>query len=197
MAAPPPKDGSTVPPRPGEPAGSRKLLLERYMPYRLSVLGTLVTQGVAKRYSARFGIDIPEWRVIAALGEWGSMTAKEIGSQSHMHKTKVSRAVAGLLSRGLIEKRPNERDLREAFLRLTRPGRRIYSEIVPLARAYGESLTQGFTMAELAALDQVVDRLTRRARDLLEAGEDETAASQGSPKRDRPRKTGADGIVPS
>lgn len=197
MAAPPASDGSIVPPRPGEPAGSRKLLLERYMPYRLSVLGTLVTQGVAKRYSARFGIDIPEWRVIAALGEWGSMTAKEIGAQSHMHKTKVSRAVAGLLARGLIEKRPNERDLREAFLRLTRPGRRIYTEIVPLARAYGEKLTEGFAEHELAALDRVVERLTLRARDLLEAGGDERTAPAGPQKRNRPRKTGADGIASS
>ena len=61
------------------------------------------------------------------------MTAKAIGAHSHMHKTKVSRAVALLERRKLVSRRANRADLREAFLSLTPAGRDIYDELAPIA----------------------------------------------------------------
>ncbi|MGL4974910.1 MAG: MarR family winged helix-turn-helix transcriptional regulator, partial [Bosea sp. (in: a-proteobacteria)] len=113
-----------------------KLHLERFLPYQLNVGGWFMSRALGRIYGARFGIGIPEWRVIAQLGEFGKLTSRAVGEMSQMHKTKVSRAVSELESRGLVERSENRDDRREAFLTLTGPGRKIYEQIVPLALAF-------------------------------------------------------------
>jgi len=96
------------------------LKLEQFLPYRLNVVASLVSQALSRIYADRYGIGVPEWRVLVTLGQYGMMTGKAIGQHSHMHKTKVSRAVALLESRKLVMRRANRADLREAFLALSR-----------------------------------------------------------------------------
>jgi DNA-binding MarR family transcriptional regulator len=107
----------------GLAAPDDKLKLERFLPYRLVVAATLASRALARIYSRHFGIGIPEWRVIAMLGQFDRLTARDVGELSHMHKTKVSRAVTELVERGLLERTPNRDDRREAFLTLSAPGR--------------------------------------------------------------------------
>ena len=103
------------------PAETRSvaLELEGFLPYRLNLLATEVSQTLARVYGKQFGISIPEWRVLATLGQFGVMTARDIGIHSRMHKTTVSRAVAALEKRQLIARRANRSDMREAFLALS------------------------------------------------------------------------------
>ena len=70
------------------------LKLESFLPYRLNVVASLVSQALSRIYASRYGIGVPEWRVVVTLGQYGLMTGKAVGAHSHMHKTKVSRAVA-------------------------------------------------------------------------------------------------------
>lgn len=135
------------------------LALGEFLPYRLSVLAHDVSQGLAHIYSRRFGIGIPEWRVLAALGENERMTSKAVGRHAHMHKVKVSRAVASLEARGDLARLRNEDDLREAVLVLTDQGLRLYAEIVPLARDYVGRLTAAFSAEELDQLGRLLARL--------------------------------------
>ncbi len=139
------------------------LVLEEFLPYRLSVLATVVGQGFARLYAERFGISVPEWRVIAMLGQHRTLTSKEIGSRTSMHKTMVSRAVTDLERHGLLSRLPNRADKREAFLSLTEQGRRIYTEIVPLARDYAARLTAGLSAADQAAFDRILALLRERS----------------------------------
>ena len=104
-------------------ADQAALKLDEFLPYRLNVCSSLVTQALSRIYAERYKIGVPEWRVLVTLGEFGMMTAKAIGNHSHMHKTKVSRAVALLERRKLVARRANRADLREAFLSLTPAGR--------------------------------------------------------------------------
>jgi DNA-binding MarR family transcriptional regulator len=147
--------------------------LEGFLPYRLNVLATSVSQSLAKVYGDRFGITIPEWRVLATLGQFREITAREIGLHSHMHKTTVSRAVAALAARHLITRRPNREDMREAFLAMTPKGQAIYLEIVPLARAFAEQLSEGLSRDELQVLDGLISRLMGRVARLEGANEAE------------------------
>ncbi len=142
------------------------LLLEDFLPYRLNVLAAEVSEGLARVYSRRFGLDIPGWRVIATLGQFGSATAKLIGDHSHMHKTKVSRAVMELEKRGLIARTANPQDKREAFLTLTSGGEAVYREIVPLAQEYQTALIETLGTSQRADVDDILDALTTRARGL-------------------------------
>jgi len=145
----------------------QKLELDTFLPYRLNVLASVVSQGLSSIYAERYRLGIPEWRVIATLGQFGPMTAKQVGAHSHMHKTKVSRAVASLTKRKIVHRRANRRDLREAFISLTRDGETIYCELVPVAQGFAAELSDGFTAEERRQLDLLLTRLTERSRKLL------------------------------
>ena len=124
-------------------ADDAPLKLEEFLPYRLNVAAALASQALSRIYAERYGIGVPEWRVLVTLGEYGAMTGKAIGAHAHMHKTKVSRAVALLERRKLLARRANKADMREAFLSLTPAGRAIYQDLVPVAEAFARRLDRG------------------------------------------------------
>jgi DNA-binding MarR family transcriptional regulator len=139
------------------------LKLEQFLPYRLNVVASLVSQALSRIYADRYGIGVPEWRVLVTLGQYGMMTGKAIGSHSHMHKTKVSRAVALLEDRKLVMRRANRADLREAFLALTPAGRAMYDDLAPIALDFANRLADAVDSADRAAFERAVDSLTERA----------------------------------
>jgi DNA-binding MarR family transcriptional regulator len=148
-------------------AGETVLLkLEDFLPHRLNVLSSLVSQALTRVYG-RHGIGIPEWRVLVTLGEHGVMTGKAVGAQTHMHKTKVSRAVAQLEERKLVARRANRADLREAFLTLTPGGRAVYEELAPSALDFMQRLSEVVAPADRPAFDRAVKQLTKRSAELV------------------------------
>lgn len=114
-------------------AVAASLLLRDFVPFRLNRLATAVSEHLSEIYRERFGLEIPEWRVLVTVGERKDCTAQRIGASTRMHKTRISRAVASLMKRGLIERVLNSRDARELSLHLTKAGKRLYSALVPLA----------------------------------------------------------------
>ena len=145
------------------------LKLETFLPYRLNVVASLVSQALSRIYSERYGIGVPEWRVLVTLGQYGTMTGKAVGAHSHMHKTKVSRAVALLEKRKLVARRLNRADMREAFLSLTPTGRAVYEELAPIALDFTKHLTEAIAPADRAAFDRAIDNLTRKSATLAPA----------------------------
>jgi DNA-binding MarR family transcriptional regulator len=146
------------------------LKLEEFLPYRLNVLASLVSQALSRIYVERYGLGVPEWRVLVTLGQFGVMTGKAVGAHSHMHKTKVSRAVAELENRKLVARRTNRADLRESFLSLTAAGRAIYEELAPGALDFARRLAEVVDPADRAAFERAMLRLTERSRALVAEG---------------------------
>src|SRR5436309_3913860 len=142
------------------------LKLEDFLPHRLNVLSSLVSQALTYVY-ARRGIEIPEWRVLVTLGENGVMTGKAVGAHTHMHKTKVSRAVAQLEQRKLLSRRANRADLRESFLSLTPAGRAVYEELAPRALEFMNRLSEVVAPADRPAFDRAMRQLTERSGKLV------------------------------
>lgn len=153
-------------PEPPPPDDETTLRLEQFLPYRLNVVGFYASRALGRIYSERFGIGIPEWRVIAQLGEFGKLTSRDIGELSQMHKTKVSRAVGELEKRGLTSRSENREDRREAFISLTPRGSRTYAEIVPLALAFQARWTEGLPADDLRVFERVLSILAERGRHL-------------------------------
>jgi len=139
------------------------LKLEQFLPYQLNVVSSLVSQALSRVYAQRYGIGVPEWRVLVTLGQHPMMTAKAIGAHTHMHKTKVSRAVAILEKRRLLGRRANREDKREAFLSLTAAGRNIYEELAPHALDFAARLTEILTPADREAFNRALAQLTTRS----------------------------------
>jgi DNA-binding MarR family transcriptional regulator len=127
--------------------------LETFLPYRLNQAAERVSQRFAAQYRARYRMTRPEWRTLAALGTYGRMTATEIGVNSSMHKTKVSRAVRALEEKRWLKRSENADDRRIEHLALTAAGRRIYDEMIELARTYEAELARLLGEDDLARLE--------------------------------------------
>jgi DNA-binding MarR family transcriptional regulator len=109
-----------------------KLDLFRFVPFRLNRLAAEVSSALASEYRQRYGLDIPEWRVLATLGFRNeACSAQYIAHCTRTHKSTISRAVTALMRRQLVERVENEDDRREFSLRLTRKGRALYEELIP------------------------------------------------------------------
>lgn len=142
------------------------LKLEEFLPYRLNVVSSLASQALSKVYSKRYGIGVPEWRVLVTLGQYGVMTGKAVGAHSHMHKTKVSRAVALLEQRQLVARKANDADMRESLLSLTDTGRGVYEDLVPTAVDFARRLGEVIDPADRAAFERALRKLTDRSAEL-------------------------------
>src|SRR5438445_8846163 len=124
-----------------EPDTTPGLELERFLPYRLSVLSNRISTAIARVYVRRFALTVPEWRVMAVLGRFGPMSANAVCERTAMDKVRVSRAVARLIATGRLARRIDAADRRRSVLALTRAGQDIYAEIAPLALAVEARLT--------------------------------------------------------
>jgi len=146
---------------------SRTLLkLEEFLPYRLVILSARTSNALARIYAERFQLTIPQWRVIATLGQYPVRTARDIARHGMMHKSTVSRAVTALVERGLLRKEPNAFDMREEHLRLTDEGRAIYESVVPQARSFEEEITAAFEPGERAEFIRLIEKLDAHTRNL-------------------------------
>ena len=137
-----------------------ELDLDRFMPYRLSVLTNRVSSAIARHYSERFNLSIPEWRVIAVLGQNPGLSAREVAERTAMDKVQVSRAVASLLAAKRLTKAAHVSDGRVAHLSLSAKGRAIYEEVVPLALGLEKRLLSVLTASERDMLDRLLTKLS-------------------------------------
>ena len=152
------------------------LRLEEFLPYRLSVLANRVSKHLARAYRNRFGMSVPEWRVMAIIGTSDDKTALDIVEASVMDKVAVSRAVAGLAARGLLVSRLDGKDRRRHLLSLTSEGLSVYNEVVPLARRYHQELLESLGPTDAAEFDrllQALDRIAETISDGKWVGSDE------------------------
>jgi len=109
-----------------------KLDLFRFVPFRLNRLAAEVSAALSSEYQQRYGLDIPEWRVLATLGfRNDACSAQYIAHCTRTHKSTISRAVTALMRRQLVERVENEDDRREYRLRMTRKGKSLYEELIP------------------------------------------------------------------
>lgn len=144
-----------------------RLDLDRFMPYRLSVLSNRVSGAIARHYSERFGLSIPEWRVMAVLGDTPGLSARDVAIRTAMDKVQVSRAVASLMRARRVARAEDAKDGRITRLSLTRQGTAIYHEIVPLALHLEDLLLSALGADERRTFDRLMDKLARQARLLM------------------------------
>ena len=137
----------------------RDLILDRFLPYRLSYTSSLVSDAIADTYKALFGLSIPEWRLVALIAEREGITQQEIGSLSRMDKVTVSRAAIALTDRGLIERQPNPADKRSQLLALSEAGRMLYASVAPKALEMEHAVFGRFSQAELDGFAAMLRRI--------------------------------------
>ena len=134
--------------------------LEKFLPYRLSLLSNTVSQGIAQIYQENHHLSIPEWRVMAVLGRYPGLTASEVCERTVMDKVTVSRAVKILLDRKLVQRLIHTEDRRKRPLQVSNPeGRRLLEEIIPFAWDYQAELLRALEPDEWRLLDGLIAKL--------------------------------------
>ncbi len=137
------------------------LELERFLPYRLSILSNTVSQAIACEYQARFDLGVTEWRVIAVLARYdgAGLSARELAERTAMDKVAVSRALARLAATGRVLRRTHRGDKRRSVLRLSARGWAIHDAVAPRARAHERALLARLDAGERECLERIIDKL--------------------------------------
>lgn len=174
-----------------KPSDQDAIDLERFLPYRLSVLSNLVSSTIADAYQRRFDLTIPEWRVIAVLSRHPGLSAAEVAELTRMDAVAVSRAVARLLRAGRLLRAVSPVDRRRSVLRVSRAGATVYREVAPLALGYERELLEVLDHTERAVLARALDTLAARAESLrgsLKAAPATCGAGKQRSRRGAPRR---------
>jgi DNA-binding MarR family transcriptional regulator len=137
--------------------------IERFLPFRLSVLSNRLTRASARVYSRRFRLSAPEWRTMAVLARFGAMNANSVVDRTAMDKVRVSRAVARLVAAGHITRQVDPTDHRRAILDLTPQGTTTYQQIVPWLRAVQDEILATLDDNERNALETMLVKLEQRS----------------------------------
>ena len=121
-------------------AASADFDLETFLPYLLNQAAEATSRSFHASYKSAYGMTRTQWRVLANLGKFGAMTARDICAISHIEKTKVSRAVSALEAEGLLARNPSPQDRRAEILSLTAPGEAVFRDLGQRAIAYDQAL---------------------------------------------------------
>ncbi len=148
--------------------------LGEFMPYRLSITSNAVSDLIAGEYRARYGLKIPEWRVMAVLGDAGGLTQRELVAATLMDKVAVNRACKVLEGRGLVARSPNEADGRSHHLELTSAGRTMHGQIMPLAVDMYDKVFACLSARETAKLGTILAKLLASVHGFEERAQERT-----------------------
>jgi len=139
-----------------------KFRLTSFLPYRLVAVTDSLYRAFEWCYQENCGLTIPEWRALAIIAEFGTLSPTAIGQRTAMDKVKVSRATQNLVAKGLLRQSQDPRDGRGRLLRLTRKGESTHAKMVPLAARLEASLFNDLNRADLAALGRVLTKISTR-----------------------------------
>jgi len=133
--------------------------LRDFTPYLLAMAAEAASAQFQSHYKSKYGMLRTEWRVLFHLGRHGALTAKDICVRAHLHKTKVSRAVAALEKKRYLTRRAIETDRRQDMLTLTKSGEAVFVDLSAAAQAFDQSMQSGMTADERRILRECLLRI--------------------------------------
>lgn len=136
------------------------LKLERFLPYRLSILSNQASQAIAAEYEQQFKLGMTEWRVMAVLARYQPLAAREVAEHTAMDKVAVSRALSKLVAAGRVDRQRHDDDRRRSVLHLSEEGWRIHDAVAPLARDQERRMLAELSQSEIDTLADILDKLS-------------------------------------
>jgi DNA-binding MarR family transcriptional regulator len=154
---------------------SARLDLFKFVPFQLNRLAAEVSSALSAEYAVRYGLDIPEWRVLATLGfRHDACSAQYIAQCTRTHKSTISRAVTSLMKRQIVERVENADDRREFRLRLTRKGATLYGELIPRLLRKEQEILSGLSAQERRDFARLLGKI-EQSLDLVQTSEEADA----------------------
>lgn len=140
--------------------------LDDFIPYQLSTASNAVSDLISNEYKSRFGLKIPEWRVMAVLGSRGASTQRHLVEATLMDKVTVNRAVKTLVDRELLDRSPNNADGRSHHLVLSGTGRDLYDQIMPAAEVMEKKIMTVLSADDQRQLSAMLAKIKQSADDI-------------------------------
>jgi DNA-binding MarR family transcriptional regulator len=147
--------------------------------YRLGRLYATAGAMTLRVCEGEFGISRREWRLLAVLGEAGTLQPSELANRAELDRARTSRALAGLLAKGLVERQTVASDRRLALVALSEAGRALHARLLPRVAAINGAMLSGLSDDSVVQLDVLLQALQRQALQMLE--------TSAWPKADRRR----------
>jgi DNA-binding MarR family transcriptional regulator len=154
--------------------------LDSFLPYRIAVLANVMGAAIAAAYVERYGLTVPEWRVIAVLTRYPGLSAREVAQKTHMDAVAVSRAVNRALAAGRLRRGTAHDDRRRSVLQVSEAGAAVYREVAPVALDFERALLDALPSSDRQALERAISTLTERAVTLSAALRNRGATSHGA-----------------
>lgn len=148
------------------PDGPSTIDLQRFLPYRLSLLSNMLSTVIARIYETDSGLTVSEWRLLVILARYQPISANEVCTHTAMDKVRVSRAVSRAQAAGLVDRQTDSDDRRRSVLSLTPAGQTLHDRLVPLALEREREVLKGLNPEEIDQLFAMIDRLSNRVYSL-------------------------------
>jgi DNA-binding MarR family transcriptional regulator len=142
-------------------------LLRGLLSHRVLVLSNTLARAAARYYPRRFGVRLPEWRVIDALHAGRGISANQISQWLQTDKAWVGRSVERLIAAGYVRRRPDPQHGRRLLLTLTAKGERAYGAIAAAAQRRHDNVLKALTPEERQVLERALAKLQARAEEML------------------------------
>jgi DNA-binding MarR family transcriptional regulator len=142
-------------------------LLRGLLSHRVLVLSNTLARAAARYYPRRFGVRLPEWRVIDALHAGRGISANQISQWLLTDKAWVGRSVERLIAAGYVRRRPDPEHGRRQLLTLTKKGERAYAAIAVAARRRHDNALKVLSAGEREVLERALGKLQACAEAML------------------------------
>jgi DNA-binding MarR family transcriptional regulator len=169
---------SATPDRIDQIVDFRELMLHQVVSF-----STRFVKTVADLYVSRHSISLPEMRALFLLGRFGALAPIRLAELADTDRATITRALAKLKRRKLVEVGPDGEHGKRTLARLSRSGIRLHNELAQLVNYRNQWLRNQFKADELKMLFALLTRLERLSGDLPMAIDEDSSVSREADRR--------------
>jgi DNA-binding MarR family transcriptional regulator len=121
-------------------------------------------------WEERYGLTVITWRVMAVIGRYEPLSAKEVAAHTSTDAFFVSRAIEQLVGQNFVRREADPHDRRRACLRLTESGKEAHRAIELVINRLEAEFVADLRERERESLNKALALLDRKTLELQESG---------------------------
>ncbi len=125
-------------------------------------LGTFIGGPMREGVADPLGLTTTDLRIVLALGGEGELAGHELCEIMGVAPMNVSRAITGLIERGLVEPGLDRSNRRRKPVRLSQDGERLFADTIPAMTSVGVDLFKGVPQRDREAFRRVAAAVLAR-----------------------------------
>lgn len=134
--------------------------------YRISYIANRTVLPVYDEIKADYDLNRGEYLLLLCLSVYDELTAQDVANMSGQPRNTISRSVHRVLEKGLITRRSDPDDGRQAWLAITEAGRQLQKELSQRFQDKETALLSVLNEEERERLDEILNKLVIKASPL-------------------------------